>query len=179
MIETLSPWNTIPHGDHGHLSVTEYEVCESVTEYNRGLDTVSAPVPARDPFVEAVRAATAPATGLRDFTSWSEVRSLGNQVPEGRYAVDMGGKLRFYHVDKPTEGRWAGYVFVKVQASDDLHPVKRPDSLISIFRAILIDTTEAMARYGREIGRCGRCGRTLTDEVSRSRGIGPDCWTKL
>jgi hypothetical protein len=34
---------------------------------------------------------------------------------------------------------------------------------------------EAMALFGREIGRCGICGRSLTDEVSRACGIGPVC----
>ena len=27
--------------------------------------------------------------------------------------------------------------------------------------------------------RCTICGKPLTDEVSRKRGIGPDCWAKL
>jgi len=33
-----------------------------------------------------------------------------------------------------------------------------------------------MARYGQEIGSCGRCNRRLTDDLSRERGIGPECW---
>jgi hypothetical protein len=37
----------------------------------------------------------------------------------------------------------------------------------------------AMAAYGREIGRCGRCHRTLTDEDSRAAGLGPDCASKM
>lgn len=28
-------------------------------------------------------------------------------------------------------------------------------------------------------GKCGRCGRTLTDETSIQRGIGPDCWSQM
>ena len=38
-----------------------------------------------------------------------------------------------------------------------------------------VGATEAMATYGREIGRCGACHRRLTDQVSRDRGIGPVC----
>lgn len=38
---------------------------------------------------------------------------------------------------------------------------------------------EAQALYGREIGRCGRCGRLLTDETSRAVGLGPDCAQQL
>lgn len=33
----------------------------------------------------------------------------------------------------------------------------------------------ASNRNGRELGHCGVCGRTLTDEESRARGIGPIC----
>jgi hypothetical protein len=39
--------------------------------------------------------------------------------------------------------------------------------------------SDAGPRYGREIGRCYRCNRTLTDAVSRSLGIGPDCRSKI
>lgn len=28
-------------------------------------------------------------------------------------------------------------------------------------------------------GKCGKCGRTLTDPESIERGIGPECWTRL
>jgi hypothetical protein len=37
---------------------------------------------------------------------------------------------------------------------------------------------EAAARYGRELGQCGLCGRDLTDEASRAAGIGPVCRTR-
>ena len=45
-------------------------------------------------------------------------------VPEGRYAVEVDGVLKFYRYDRPTEGKWAGATFLKVQASDDLWPIK-------------------------------------------------------
>lgn len=97
------------------------------------------------------------------------------EVPAGHYAVDgEDGTLKFYRVDRPTEGRWAGYTFVKVQASDDLYPVKG-GAATAILAKIAEAPVEAMTRYGQEIGSCGRCNRTLTDETSRAFGIGPDC----
>jgi hypothetical protein len=99
-------------------------------------------------------------------------------VPAGRYAVDLGEGVKFYVIDQPTEGRWAGYTFVKVQASDDLYPVKQYAAKNAILRAIAVNPAEASLRYGRLLGSCGVCGRTLTDETSRERGIGPVCADK-
>lgn len=31
----------------------------------------------------------------------------------------------------------------------------------------------------RHEGRCGRCGRELTEPTSIDRGIGPDCWERM
>lgn len=98
-------------------------------------------------------------------------------VPAGRYAIEADGVVKFYRVDRPTEGRWAGRTFVKVQASDDLHPV-RGEGARQVLEAIAVDPREASLRYGREIGACGVCGRTLTDETSRANGIGPICASK-
>lgn len=41
------------------------------------------------------------------------------------------------------------------------------------------DVAGALATYGREIGRCGVCHRSLTDEESRSVGLGPVCASKI
>lgn len=41
------------------------------------------------------------------------------------------------------------------------------------------DIPAAMATYGQELGRCGRCHRHLTDETSRAMGLGPDCASKI
>lgn len=101
----------------------------------------------------------------------------GTDVPAGRYAItsEQDGTLHFFRVDRPTEGRWAGYVFVKRQAGDDLFPVKNSEQRANILRIIAQDPQVAMLRYGQEIGACGHCGRTLTNEESRERGIGPVC----
>lgn len=101
------------------------------------------------------------------------------EVPEGRYAIEVDGVVKFYKVDRPTEGKWAGYVFVKVQASDDTFPIRNREAKAAILATIAKDPKEAMLRYGREIGACGHCGRTLTDEASRARGIGPICAGKV
>ena len=37
------------------------------------------------------------------------------------------------------------------------------------------ESDEAMKRFADELGRCCLCGRTLTDETSRARGMGADC----
>ena len=99
-------------------------------------------------------------------------------VPAGRYAVEIDGRLGFFKVDRPT-GRWAGYyVFVKQMASDTEYPVRGPRRGV-VLDAIAADPQAASVRYGREIGACGVCGRTLTDEDSRARGIGPICADKM
>lgn len=101
-------------------------------------------------------------------------------VPAGRYALPGLGadtRLRFYVVDRPDKGRWAGKTFVSVMASDERHPV-RGNAATAVLARIAADPEQASLTYGREVGRCGRCGRTLTDADSRARGIGPDCASK-
>lgn len=88
-------------------------------------------------------------------------------------------KLRFFKLDMPTSGKWAGTVFIKEQASDDLYPVRNVGRQASILDALLADPGAALARYGKELGQCGICGKTLTDENSRARGIGPVCADKM
>lgn len=103
-----------------------------------------------------------------------------HNVPAGRYAVTgSDGQTVFVKVDRPTEGQWAGRIFVKIQAGDDLHRTGRQvaDALLGKIAADGVQA--AMLRYGREIGSCGHCGRTLTNEESREAGIGPVCRGKM
>lgn len=111
--------------------------------------------------------------------------------PAGRYAIlvreggpnDMevrgtedGLITKFYKVDAPEDGRWKGYVFVSVQASDEFHRIRNMEQVASIINTISMQGwKESLLRYGREIGVCGHCGRTLTNEESRAYGIGPIC----
>lgn len=98
------------------------------------------------------------------------------EIKAGRYAIDIDGTVKFYKVDRPTEGRWKGRTFVKVQASDELHQIRSKDAINAILKAIVDQgVNESLARYGQLLGSCGVCGRTLTDETSRELGIGPVC----
>jgi hypothetical protein len=108
----------------------------------------------------------------RDAYAWTT-------VPDGRYAIEEDGEVLFFKVahGKP-EGRWAGWVFIDAQASDELWAIKNPDRKLSILAAIGNDIPAAMALYGIELGKCGHCGRTLTSEW-RKRGIGPICASKM
>lgn len=100
-------------------------------------------------------------------------------VPAGRYAlVNESRGIEFYRVDKPSEGKWAGKTFVKRQAGDDFYTMSRSHQQDAL-RAIAGDPKAAMLRYGIELGRCGHCGRTLTNDESRALGIGPVCREKI
>ena len=98
-------------------------------------------------------------------------------VDAGCYAVEFEGRLRFFRVSTPDEGRWAGFTFVEEQASDEMFSVKGPRKG-RVLETIAQDDN-ALARYGQELGVCGMCHRTLTDPVSREIGIGPVCRSKI
>lgn len=101
------------------------------------------------------------------------------EVPNGRYAVEEDGTLKFFHVRHgKADTRWAGFVFVDIQASSDTYPLKDRARKARILALIAQDVEGALCRYGQELGVCGDCGRTLTDETSRSIGRGPICRSK-
>lgn len=110
-----------------------------------------------------------------------------SELPAGRYAVPGGDTRLKLQVDRPTEGRWAGYIFVRDAAeygSGQRYGRQQPGSLYSgavvePLRAILADPAAASAAYGRLVGRCGVCSRRLEDEQSVERGIGPVCAQRL
>lgn len=101
-----------------------------------------------------------------------------NDIPTARYAlVDAkdANTIHFYHVThKEYNGR--DFIYVDERASDTRWPVKawpRKKAILDAIRAA--GPREAALLFGREIGACCRCGRSLTDADSRAAGIGPDC----
>lgn len=131
-----------------------------------------------------------------------------SSLPNGRYAApDLTGKHDYvflmirrtpkrilrdkrYTYGKIITGReWvdAGTIEVKEWSSDSkrLCGEQRPgtgmyEGEFEIQLNAIKSSPEPWARlFGTNIGRCGICGKTLTDEISRSDGFGPECIKKI
>jgi hypothetical protein len=97
-------------------------------------------------------------------------------VRNGRFIWGRGGR-RYENVEK-------GRIELRVQVGDtkELIGEQKPGESIyygekeDLLAEVIKDAPEAMRRYGILIGCCAYCGRSLTDDLSRLRGIGPDCW---
>jgi hypothetical protein len=107
-------------------------------------------------------------------------------VRDGRYAVELDGVLKFFRVkngkDMRSDGgkNWEGFTFIDAGRGgphDDLlwTAVKDLSYKKQIMTAIALDEDGAGRRFGREVGKCYVCGRLLTDDESRAKGIGPIC----
>ena len=123
-----------------------------------------------------------------EIDSRVDVRLVLGRIPAGRYALDSAPDAQgaahtvFWHLDKPEDGRWAGWAFLKVQRGPETGRFStiRPDGLASpaaaaVLEKIAVDPRAAAQRYGWEVGECSICGRALTDEASRRLGVGPTC----
>lgn len=98
------------------------------------------------------------------------------QIPAGRYAyTGTEGHTVFVRVDAPTEGKWAGRNFAKLQVSDEFRPMERTAQAAALAAIREQGIRESAIRYGHELGVCSQCGRGLTKEASRIAGIGPKC----
>jgi hypothetical protein len=84
--------------------------------------------------------------------------------------VEIDGVLRFFSVSDT--GR------VWQQHSDDFVAIST-ERQERAAQAINADRRAALVRYGREIGKCGVCTKTLTNPVSLAEGIGPVCGGRL
>lgn len=110
-------------------------------------------------------------------------RDDSHDVPEGHYGLvsRSTGDTVMFRVDKPSEGRWRGYTFVKIWDDDagDWVAVRAPEQRQSILSSIAQNVSAASKRYGVLTGVCGVCGHKLTTKVSRTKGIGPVCEKRL
>ena len=152
-----------PQWDQAHPWWVENENKLSFAETSRTINRLKAYLAA--PRVEIVVEAEEPAAPRDNFTD----------IPDGYYAITREDKpLLFVRVTTWDSGQRK----VQIQASDDLHRTF-PGTAQTILESIRTQGPQkAGILYGQEIGKCCACGRTLTDETSRSLGIGPDCRTK-
>lgn len=111
----------------------------------------------------------------RDANATERIRVAAADVPEGYYGIGPKNETKFYKIDKPTRGNWVGHIFVSIQASDAFYPIKNMEARRYVIEEIAKDPRAAAIRYGKEIGRCHKCHRILTDPDSITRGIGPVC----
>lgn len=129
-----------------------------------------------------------------------------SSLPDGRYAVpDLAGKhdfvflmvrrvtrshrrdRRYTYGQRVVGNEWieAGTIEVKEWSSDakELVGEQRPGETYRgkhevQLRAVIAAPKPWSLLFGQQIGRCGICGKTLTDEVSRAIGLGPECEKK-
>jgi hypothetical protein len=89
-----------------------------------------------------------------DFIRLSSNQGRGNPANKGKRWVQ-----RFL----------GGQGLIEIRMTEQIEFARLVIALTSVGRE------KAQALFGQEIGRCGCCGKSLTDETSRSIGIGPKC----
>lgn len=159
----------------GAFFVEEAEVGERSAAGDEALAKVTAFLAAVD---AGVKTQPAPAAKPASLT----LDNAQQLVPEGRYAVTgKDGATDFYKVEHGKPGtKWASFLFLSQQCSDDYVPVKAVPVKLAVLAKIVADgILDAAKRYGTELGVCGVCAKTLTDPESIAKGIGPVCESKL
>jgi predicted GIY-YIG superfamily endonuclease len=107
---------------------------------------------------------------------WDEVAP--ELLPPGRYATDGPAGTRFFHYrvkaahgKRPVEVKGAPGELARIPVTD----WEAQRFLVSVLSAGIGASRD---RYGVELGACAECDSPLTNELSRGRGYGPDCWYK-
>jgi len=113
---------------------------------------------------------------------------LFGTLPDGFYAMKSTGTndLVFYAVktnkgfhDPKFKGHRSIYLIVGGHKDERLTGERGVNAVKRLVALNDAERVQARALYGQEIGRCGVCGRHLTDEATRKRGIGNDCASRL
>jgi hypothetical protein len=93
------------------------------------------------------------------------------EILDGNYAIRVDGVVKFYRVSTSK----SGYKNVQVRASDALYMQYGKAGIAILHRIVEAGLEASRMLFAEELGRCWKCGKTLTDEDSRARGMGPDC----
>lgn len=97
-------------------------------------------------------------------------------VPTGSYALwNMQlNRWFFFTVSRPKNGQWKGWTFLAKHVGENRVKV-RDVPYQQIMSKIQREPQKCAANYGHQTGRCGMCGKELTDPKSIAKGIGPVC----
>lgn len=97
--------------------------------------------------------------------------------PTGRYTVNG----HHYKIDRPTEGRWTGYTFIRELDThgNQIRDIRDRAERDQICAAVAANPSAALITYGQTTGTCGMCQTGLKDPESVARGIGPYCEADL
>jgi hypothetical protein len=100
------------------------------------------------------------------------------EIPDGRYAVILDSKWRFYRI-ATTKDKRARYVQKVLGSPGDFRyePVTATEGKSAI-NAITTDPAKWSMAFGMQVGACGVCGSPLTDPDSIKFGMGPICRKK-
>ncbi|HEY6021191.1 MAG TPA: DUF6011 domain-containing protein [Candidatus Paceibacterota bacterium] len=116
------------------------------------------------PKVETLVEEPAPVRARLDFKS----------ITDGNYAIRVDGVVKFYRVSTSKNG----FKNVQVRASDALYMQYGKAGIAILHKIVEAGLAESQMLFATELGRCWKCGKTLTDETSRAVGMGPDCASK-
>lgn len=112
-------------------------------------------------------------------------KEVGGNPSKVAFAYEINGKLRFFVLRTVNHrGRFSGFSIMETLGGmgEGVLPValaQRTEIAEDIAFMGSKGIVAAIARYGKELGVCGSCFRTLTDEESRKFGIGPICRDRL
>jgi hypothetical protein len=163
-------------------TITKAEISPAITRLREHL---AAPAIVDDRTMDRHDFADAAPVRNPGAAAWSEWRNLAAKLVEfgghtgARFAVatDDGARneLAFWWI--VPDDRTGRYYLRQVVGGQGATRVRMsPEAMIAIAKKIIAaGPKEAMLRYGQEIGSCGHCGRTLTNDESRAYGIGPVC----
>lgn len=128
------------------------------------------------------------------WTAFSAAAHLDNEWPqvqvlagEGRVRIVLckgakGDYLKLSYTEA-LKAKMFDWAYVGIALPDD--SVRRKgahrafDTIIDALSEFGDDAVKALALFGKSTGICGCCGRTLTDPLSITRGVGPICWGRL
>lgn len=171
------------------------------------MTTTTAPAPATAKQIDLIdKLLTTRATQPHDAEIWAKVRDRASKAnahrfidqllaypvkaptaeatPErknltpGRYALTTGDTVTRYQIDRPENGKWAGWTFLSRVNGSHSERVRGTEAQ-RIIDAIAADPLAAATLYGKTTGRCGICSRELSNPESIERGIGPVCASRI